>query len=149
MILRLNLGSGCRTIKDGGWIRIDWNPDCKPDIVHDLNEGLPMYDDESVDKILARGVLMALNNPVFQLREWWRVLKDHGELELRLPLVDISLVAACNDPDHKHLWASRTLEYFLSPGASWYGFNRGWYQRLKPPETDNEHRVEVWRKMKL
>ena len=148
-MIRLNLGSGARSAKDDGWTRIDDNPDCAPDILHNLNEGLPMYDDDSVDKIFARGILMALDDPVFQLREWWRVLKDHGELELRLPLVDVNLFAACNDPAHKHLWATRTLEYFLRPGASWYGFDKGWYERVKDPVTDGEHRVEVWRKMRL
>ena len=69
-MIRLNLGSGCRTDKDDGWIRIDDNPDCQPDILHDLNDGLPMYEDGTVDKILARGVLMSLDDPVFQLREW-------------------------------------------------------------------------------
>ena len=146
-MIRLNLGSGCRTDKDDGWIRIDDNPDCQPDILHDLNEGLPMYEDGTVDKIFARGILMSLDDPVFQLREWWRVLKDRGELELRLPLVDIDLAAACNDPAHKHLWSTRTLEYFVHNNATWYGFAEGWYQRVKEPVTENEHRVEVWRKM--
>ena len=146
-MIRLNLGSGADRALGGGWTNIDCNSNAMPDIVHDLNEGLPMYEDGSVDRIYARGILMLLDDPVFQLREWWRVLKPYGVLELRLPLVDLDLAAACNDPCHKHLWSRRTLEYFVSRGAWWYGFDRGWYERVVPPSDEGEHRLEVWRKI--
>jgi predicted SAM-dependent methyltransferase len=147
MTLCLNLGSGTTRKQGGEWVNIDWTARASPDIIHDLNLGLPMYADDSIDEIYARGILMQLDDPVYQLREWWRVLKPYGLLELRLPLVDINLAAACNDPTHKHLWSSRTLEYFVGKGAWWYGFDKGWYQRVCDPVTEGEHRVEMWRKM--
>lgn len=146
-MIKLNLGSGTTRLHGGEWVNIDVNPLTSPDVLHDLNEGLPMYEDDSIDGILARGILMALDDPVFQLREWWRVLKPHAVLELRLPLVDINLAAACNDPSHKHLWSKRTLGYFVDKHAAWYGFDKGWYQRVCDPVTDSEHRVEMWRKL--
>lgn len=47
---KLNLGGG--VLKEKGWLTIDMNPDAKPDIRADLNDGIPL-NDSSVSEIRA------------------------------------------------------------------------------------------------
>jgi len=117
-------------------------------LLHDLNNGIP-YPDSSVGEILARNILMHLEDPIFILSECWRVLKPNGLLEIHTPLVDLNLKAAFRDPSMKHFWSSDTLEHFLPGGwdAHYVGFV-GHFERVEEYREDGELRYELWRAVK-
>ncbi len=84
---KLNLGCGLRPKpQSSGWINIDFDPTCMPDIVRDIKNGLP-FDDNSVDEIYISHVLEHLywEDFYFVMREIWRVCKPDAKVEIRLP----------------------------------------------------------------
>ena len=56
----LNLGSGVKNNNDG--IRLDFNPDVNPDILHDLNKFPYPFENNSFDLITMDNVLGELDN---------------------------------------------------------------------------------------
>ena len=77
--MKLNLGSGFK--KENGYINIDANPSCKPDLVHDNLAKLP-YENGTIDEIKMDAVFEHLW-PWEQLpaiRHWYRLLKPGGKL---------------------------------------------------------------------
>ena len=77
---------GCGTEHRKGWVNIDANKKCKPNIVSPAHR-LPMFKNGSADVIEACHLLEHL--PYLQgikaLREWNRILKRGGLLFLELP----------------------------------------------------------------
>lgn len=81
-IRRVNLG--CAYTKIDGFINVDFNPQCEPDILHDLRKGLP-FDINSVDEIRADDFLEHMPDFVSTMNEIGRVLKSGGILKARFP----------------------------------------------------------------
>ena len=79
---RINLGCGHRKLD--GYVNVDFNPDCRPDILHDLRKGLP-FDSESADEIVAFDFLEHCEDFVSMMNEIIRVLKPGGRLMARFP----------------------------------------------------------------
>lgn len=82
MTRKINLG--CGYMKQKGYINIDFNPECKPDILHDLRKGLP-FDSNSADEIMAYDFLEHCEDFVAIMNEIARVLKVGGILRARFP----------------------------------------------------------------
>lgn len=80
---KVNLG--CAYTKLDGFINVDFNPQCEPDILHDLRKGLP-FDNKSVDEIRADDFMEHVPDFVSLMNEIGRVLKPHGLLKARFPL---------------------------------------------------------------
>ena len=82
----MKLHLGCGTKKLPGWINIDSVSSCQPDLVHDLSERLP-YPDQSVDEVLAQGVLEHLDKYMRYVifGDWARVMKVGATLSLQVP----------------------------------------------------------------
>ena len=75
----LNLGSGNRPGDNTkGWINIDIDKTCNPDIVRDLDKTLP-FDDNSVDYVRASHVIEHVKDVFFFMKEIWRVSKTKRE----------------------------------------------------------------------
>lgn len=86
--MKLHLGSG--KIRKEGFINIDIDPETNPDKVFDLNKDLD-YKDNSVDEILASHLLEHLHrNSLGVLKDWYRMLKKGGKLEVRVPNLEWS-----------------------------------------------------------
>lgn len=150
LILNLGCGSvGSRPKPKPGekWIHIDKNPGFHPTLVHDLDEGLPMYKDGSVDEILCRGVIQYLEDPIAFLNECWRVLRDDGEFRFAIPLVDLNLTAAFSGITFRHHWSSEALERILA-GNAWYDGFKGKFERIDPASDDGRMRFERWKVVK-
>lgn len=79
---KVNLG--CGRSKLNGYINVDFDPSCSPDILHDLNKGLP-FDSNSVDEIVADDFLEHCKDFVSMMNEIARVLKVGGKLRARFP----------------------------------------------------------------
>lgn len=102
---RLNLGCGREQII--GWINIDKNPSCGPDMVRDLEKGLP-FDDNSVDEVQAKHIIEHIEDDAFLMNEIWRVCKPKAKVILVFPTVDGTGVC---DWGHKSFWNKRKVEY--------------------------------------
>lgn len=71
------------------------------DVRDDLNNGIPVADN-SVGIIRAWNILHLLNDPVFIMRECWRVLVHGGWLVLQVPSTEGK--AAFSNPIHRSFW---------------------------------------------
>jgi len=81
----LNLGSGNRPgNKDKGWINIDIDKGCNPDVVRDLDKGLP-FDSNYADYVRASHVIEHIDDVFFFMYEIWRVSKQGGIVEIIAP----------------------------------------------------------------
>lgn len=109
--MRLNLGSGLSSEKD--FINIDIREDFYPDVVCNIEDGLP-YDDESVDMVLAKDFLEHVRpeKVIFVIEEIWRVLKRGGKFEHMTPSTDGR--GAFQDPTHRSFWNYNSWLYFTN-----------------------------------
>jgi hypothetical protein len=83
--LKLNLGAGSNKIK--GYVNVDIEPSCKPDLICNFaNEPLP-YKDSTVDEILLFHCIEHIRK-IFHpplIMEFWRVLKPEAALLISYP----------------------------------------------------------------
>lgn len=123
--LPLKLDIGCGKTKTEGVIGID-SIDFGQDIVHDVRDGLPMYEDNSVDHIHTSHFVEHLtgNERVAFYNEVYRVLKPGGTFYVITP--NWSHACAYGDPTHQ--WP---------PMSSWYPLylNKAWRDG-NAPHTD-------------
>lgn len=96
---------------------LDINPDCKPDVLWNLEE-LPLpFDDNTFDEIHAYEILEHTGQQgdykffFAQFSDFWRILKPGGTLSATVPRWD--RVWAWGDPSHKRIINAGTL-VFLS-----------------------------------
>lgn len=84
--MKLNLGCGYNKME--GYVNVDKDANCNPDIVTDLEKKLP-FEDNSADEIVLNHVLEHLGKDVetyFSLwKEFYRVLKDQGVIKIVVP----------------------------------------------------------------
>ena len=84
--MKLNLGCGYNQLE--GYINVDQDPRCKPDVVADLEKTLP-FEDSSVDEITLTHVLEHLGQDTKTYlniwKEFYRVLKDQGVIKIVVP----------------------------------------------------------------
>lgn len=83
MSIKINLGCGRKHLE--GYINIDINPNVCPDIIRDLNKGLP-FSDNSIDEVVCLHFLEHVKDIQFTMYEIWRVLKDKGRLMAVVPI---------------------------------------------------------------
>ena len=105
----LNLGSGFRKID--GWINIDNRKECDPDLLCDVEAGLP-FEDNSVDEVRCWDFLehIHMDKTVFVMEEIYRVLKPEGRLEFFVPSTDGR--GAFQDPYHRSFWNRNSFLYY-------------------------------------
>lgn len=101
------------------WVSLDMNPDCKPDILFELEliekgQQIPVAA-ESFDEIHAYDVLEHYGTPgdyngfFMGFRELWRILKPGGLLIANTPMWDV--MWTWGDPGHCRVIAQGTLGY--------------------------------------
>jgi len=134
---KLHLGSGKKYKFD--YINIDINEKNKPDIVRDLERGLP-FDDNSVDKILTEHCLehIAPEHLHFVMYEIWRVLKVDGEVEIVVPIGN----GWSNSPEHKAPFNENSWIFFTKwndPNNTGYNFELKDKQIIRADVPDLEN----------
>jgi len=96
-VTRVDIGCGMPHQKHKGCFGLDVNPDYKPDLLHNCEEGLP-FEDSSLEFINSGNSIEHVKNPYFVLQECYRALKEGGKMRLIVPscqyfpLVIINLV---------------------------------------------------------
>lgn len=97
--MKLNLGCGYKKLD--GFVNVDNDIGCNPDLVVDLEKRLP-WDDNSIDEIVMTHVLEHLgHDPKTYLSIWkelYRVSKDKGTIEIIVPYHDHQYFH--DDPTH-------------------------------------------------
>lgn len=109
----INLGCGYNKIN--GYINIDNNGACKPDVTVDIVwMGLP-YGDNSVGRVRAFDFLehVPQSRMIYVIEEIYRVLKPGGTFEHFTPSTDGR--GAFQDPTHKSFWNINSW-YYYCPG---------------------------------
>lgn len=83
----LQLNIGCGTNKLPGFINIDVEPSCKPDLLYDFTQAILPYDEKSIDKITFFHTIEHIRKPLHPriLVDFCRVLKNGGELLISYP----------------------------------------------------------------
>jgi len=119
--LYLDIGCGKRQVKKKeGYIGIDKNPNVNPDVVRDIEKGLP-FCDNSVDGIFTSHTLEHIEDLVFVMEEMWRVCKPGAKIEIRVP--HYKEIGAWRDPLHKRFFTEQTFQYFCGYPDKYLGYD--------------------------
>ncbi|MDP2855931.1 MAG: methyltransferase domain-containing protein [bacterium] len=103
---KINIGTGGEKLL--GFISIDNDPSTKPDIVRDIEKGLP-FDDNSVDEIKCSHTLEHIHDLLFVLREFYRVCRNGAKITIIVPLMDAS------DMTHVRFFDENTFRTLIDP----------------------------------
>ena len=124
-IVTVNLGCGNRKLK--GFVNVDWDKDCKPDIIADLNKKLPFKDNE-VDFVYCSHLIEHVDDILEFMHEIWRICKPKAKVHIIAPSCYYLYWAI--QPHHKR---------FIRPG---------YFEIWTPPELHpNKNIVENWVKV--
>lgn len=109
--VKVNLGCGRRPME--GYINIDSRKELSPDMLVDVEKGLP-FEDCSVDEIVAYDFLEHVHTDkvIFVMSEIHRVLKVGGILDFMVPSTDAR--GAFQDPTHVSFWNVNSWLYFTN-----------------------------------
>lgn len=109
-MLKINLGSGYRPREN--CTNIDIRPECEPDMIIDICNGLP-FGDGTIDVVYAYDFLEHIprRKTVFVVEEIWRVLRHRGLFEHFTPSTDGR--GAFQDPTHLSYWNFNSWFYYI------------------------------------
>lgn len=109
--MKLNLGAG--NLKKEGYVNVDNNKACNPDLLRDIGRGLP-YADCVVEEILAEHLIEHLpaEEFIFFFNECHRVLRDGGILHLKAPYYKMKW--AYIDPTHIRFITEHSFDFFVN-----------------------------------
>jgi len=101
---KLNVACGFEHLKD--YINIDNDRRVFPDILRDLEQGLP-FDDNSVDEVFSKHTLEHISPDKIHwvIAEIYRVLKPNGRFKVIVP---INKGWLCS-PEHKCPWSNNSV----------------------------------------
>lgn len=106
---KLNLGCGKKYLKN--FTNLDYLPNIKKDISHNLNTIPYPFNDNSFDYIIADNVLEHLDDTVKVMEELHRIASNNATIEIVVPY--FASYAAFNDPTHIRFFTYTTFDYFL------------------------------------
>lgn len=108
--MKIDLGCGFR--KPEGYIGIDNRDVCNPDLVCDIEKGLPFHDN-TVSEIRCFDFLEHVHQDkvFFVMDEIWRVLVPNGRFEILVPSTDGR--GAHMDPTHRSYWNINSFWYWI------------------------------------
>lgn len=112
-VVCVNLGCGSslkNTDELHEWINLDKFDNPGVDVVQNLEEGLPCFEDESIDLLYASHVFEHIRNWTQLMKECHRVLKPRGCLSILVP--ERRCRAAVADPTHVNMFTAETWFHF-------------------------------------
>lgn len=138
------LDLGCGLEKVEGAFGVD-NVDLEGvDLIWDLNDVPYPFESGSIDKIILSDVIEHMDNPVEVIKECHRLLKEGGELYIKV--VYFSHPYAWGDPQHKHAFSEWYFTHFVkSHGRAYcYDFH---FSEMKPvvflPDAITKQGIEI------
>lgn len=112
---RIDIGCGYPDQVYPECIGIDMFKDCHPDILYDLNKKIP-FKNESVEFVNSDNSLEHFKNPIYTIREIYRVLIKKGTLRLVLP--------------NSRFFPLLLVNIFWDLDSAWY-----WWMQRKPDRS--------------
>lgn len=106
--MKLNLGSGY--FPKEGFINVDVSPDCKPDVLHNLNEFPYPFESNTFEVIESNHALEHVESPLQAMIEIHRISKHNGRVTIRVP----HFSRGFTHPEHRAGF-DITLPYYFSP----------------------------------
>ena len=105
--MKINLGSGLK--KKEGYINIDGDSRTNPDIIRNIEKGLP-FSDNTIDEIFTEHFLehVSPDEIHFVMFECWRVLKSGSLMKIIVPIGK----GWSNSPEHKCPFDYRSELFF-------------------------------------
>lgn len=127
---KLNLG--CRWDQKEKWINLDVSKEVKPDIVTDLNEGIP-FKDNTFDEILASHVIEHLRDFISIMEEIWRVGKPDCIVTIKVPYYNSTSAFRVG---HNLFFHERSMNCFLGKTRDKHSYvrfrcERVWFEPTK------------------
>ena len=109
-MIKVNFGSGGGEGKLPGWINVDLDRNCRPDVVADLSKGFP-FPTACADYIHTEDfiVQLSLEGGYHFLRECRRILKPGGAMRLLTPDLERFARTYLEEPE----WLVKTWETFV------------------------------------
>ena len=143
-IIRLNIGCGFRPKpKEEGWINIDFDFSCNPDLVWDIRNGLPFKND-SVEEFYLSHVLEHFTPEqfVYVIREIWRTGKRDSVVKIIVPMWNS---IGAHDLDHRMVVTRKTFEIWESGKSGVQSYNLTtlgfMFFKIKEIIEDNEGKI--------
>lgn len=138
--VKLNLGSCFHPID--GYVNIDKQERCNPDVLMDILDGLP-WKDSTVDVVRAFDFLehVPIGKTIFVIEEIYRILKPNGMFEHFTPSTDGR--GAFQDPTHLSFWNVNSWLYYTEDShRNLYGIQAKFsIIRLNDMITDNDKHI--------
>ncbi len=144
MIHCLNLGCGYNIRPSTGevtWINLDREARAGVDIAADLELGLPMFEPDTFDFVLALHVLEHIHNFLPLMQDIHRVLKPEGTLVIKVP--EFPCRAAISDPTHVRYFVCESFLHFTAhlgfdTGGMAEKFKMAWIESIQHdrPQVD-------------
>jgi len=128
----LKINIGCGMTKDKSYVNVDKDKSVDPDVVADLESGLP-FENDSARHIFAAHIMEHIRNFPQLMNECHRVLRPDGMLYVVVPVVPS--IAAFSDPTHVRYFTEYTFDYFYEGFSPDYGF-RKWTEMDKKVSSD-------------
>jgi predicted SAM-dependent methyltransferase len=107
--MAIKLDIACGDAKREGYIGIDQSPNSDADIIRDIEKECLPFCDCSIDAIFSKHTLEHINNIIFVMNEFWRVLKPNSELEISVPHKDSQNAVSIN---HVRFWDESCFDFF-------------------------------------
>jgi len=125
--IRLDVGCGSNKRHDTGYfVGIDKFSYPGVDIVRDIEkEGMP-FCDNCIDFIYTSHCLEHIDNLLFVMDEFWRILKKNGILEIIVPYWNTA--QGLGSPDHKRLFHEEIWLFWRVPKGENYQSDREGYK---------------------
>lgn len=106
--IRLNIGCGSKLID--GYIGID-KLDFGQKFIVDIEKEILPFEDNTIDEILCEHTIEHLNDPMFAINEFWRVLKPDGKLTIIVPHIENSKAYVIDHKCYFNEYSFEPLEY--------------------------------------
>ena len=107
---RLNFGSG--TDYKRGWVNLDYNKMCNPDVVHNVDKFPYPFKDKTFDYVYCSHILEHVNDLFKTLDELLRITKKEGIIHIRVP--HFSNGNGYNDLTHRRFFGWFTFDQLVS-----------------------------------
>ena len=113
--MKLNLGCGRQTKE--GFINVDNNPLCSPDVTHDLNAFPYPFTDNQFEEIEMDHVMEHLNDPLAVLQELYRIGNNGAKINIKCPHFSGNWV----HPGHKSAISVHLFDFLRTDNEESYG----------------------------
>lgn len=120
-MVKLDIGGGLN--KKEGYLCVDKRNAPGIDYVVDIEKQRLPFDDGTIEEIYSSHTLEHIENIIFVMNEFFRVIKWDGIIKIIVP--DYRCMVAFQDPTHKRFWTPESMKYFCGEYLKKYSLDYG------------------------